>query len=122
MIRRPPRSTRVRSSAASDVYKRQRDLRCAGNDLARIPDRGYLDYIVDVVALDLPWNAGERNETVGHDDDPVRVKGICQGKTQRTAGRFPMGAVGVAEHVCARCGDHGDVDVDFAVIAAPCAD
>src|SRR5665811_1581845 len=26
MIRRPPRSTRVRSSAASDVYKRQ--LRC----------------------------------------------------------------------------------------------
>src|SRR5665811_1094876 len=26
MIRRPPRSTRVRSSAASDVYKRQRDV------------------------------------------------------------------------------------------------
>src|SRR5665811_1459712 len=26
MIRRPPRSTRVRSSAASDVYKRQRPL------------------------------------------------------------------------------------------------
>ncbi|WP_460379545.1 hypothetical protein, partial [Staphylococcus aureus] len=26
MIRRPPRSTRVRSSAASDVYKRQ--IRC----------------------------------------------------------------------------------------------
>src|SRR5665811_2637920 len=25
MIRRPPRSTRVRSSAASDVYKRQRE-------------------------------------------------------------------------------------------------
>src|SRR5665811_2248077 len=28
MVRRPPRSTRVRSSAASDVYKRQSDL-CA---------------------------------------------------------------------------------------------
>ena len=27
MIRRPPRSTRVRSSAASDVYKRQKCLR-----------------------------------------------------------------------------------------------
>src|SRR5665811_407913 len=27
MIRRPPRSTRVRSSAASDVYKRQRYVR-----------------------------------------------------------------------------------------------
>ena len=26
MIRRPPRSTRVRSSAASDVYKRQADI------------------------------------------------------------------------------------------------
>ncbi|WP_460379575.1 hypothetical protein, partial [Staphylococcus aureus] len=26
MIRRPPRSTRVRSSAASDVYKRQPSL------------------------------------------------------------------------------------------------
>src|SRR5665811_479210 len=29
MIRRPPRSTRVRSSAASDVYKRQADLEAA---------------------------------------------------------------------------------------------
>ena len=27
MIRRPPRSTRVRSSAASDVYKRQEDIK-----------------------------------------------------------------------------------------------
>src|SRR5665811_154396 len=30
MIRRPPRSTRVRSSAASDVYKRQDVLRAKG--------------------------------------------------------------------------------------------
>ena len=29
MIRRPPRSTRVRSSAASDVYKRQKSLGAA---------------------------------------------------------------------------------------------
>src|SRR5665254_24644 len=33
MIRRPPRSTRVRSSAASDVYKRQRRRR--GRELRR---------------------------------------------------------------------------------------
>src|SRR5665811_1854727 len=33
MIRRPPRSTRVRSSAASDVYKRQQ------NDLLNIWER-----------------------------------------------------------------------------------
>src|SRR5665811_2133342 len=34
MIRQPPRSTRVRSSAASDVYKRQRpdDALCHGRD------------------------------------------------------------------------------------------
>src|SRR5665811_2300225 len=31
MIRRPPRSTRVRSSAASDVYKRQRLFSARGN-------------------------------------------------------------------------------------------
>src|SRR5665811_2607035 len=30
MIRRPPRSTRVRSSAASDVYKRQAYTVCEG--------------------------------------------------------------------------------------------
>src|SRR5665811_2544494 len=30
MIRRPPRSTRVRSSAASDVYKRQGMIGCLG--------------------------------------------------------------------------------------------
>ncbi|WP_460379561.1 hypothetical protein, partial [Staphylococcus aureus] len=31
MIRRPPRSTRVRSSAASDVYKRQSIRRASGH-------------------------------------------------------------------------------------------
>src|SRR5665811_539382 len=33
MIRRPPRSTRVRSSAASDVYKRQGTDRTSANTL-----------------------------------------------------------------------------------------
>src|SRR5665811_1109306 len=42
MIRRPPRSTRVRSSAASDVYKRQHGVcsSCYGRNLAtggRVP-------------------------------------------------------------------------------------
>ena len=36
MIRRPPRSTRIRSSAASDVYKRQ-DTNC---------DPDELDYVI----------------------------------------------------------------------------
>src|SRR5665811_44520 len=34
MIRRPPRSTRVRSSAASDVYKRQVERRARGRPAA----------------------------------------------------------------------------------------
>ena len=37
MIRRPPRSTRVRSSAASDVYKRQ------VRDIARLTAEGKID-------------------------------------------------------------------------------
>ena len=37
MIRRPPRSTRVRSSAASDVYKRQEDA-IYNNDVPDITD------------------------------------------------------------------------------------
>src|SRR5665811_2231914 len=35
MIRRPPRSTRVRSSAASDVYKRQTHVGCATDHVIR---------------------------------------------------------------------------------------
>src|SRR5665811_1253560 len=49
MIRRPPRSTRVRSSAASDVYKRQgEDAQGTGGDA----DVG-LVALADVVAVDL---------------------------------------------------------------------
>src|SRR5665811_236018 len=39
MIRRPPRSTRVRSSAASDVYKRQDPDRAIGQDRGWTQDR-----------------------------------------------------------------------------------
>src|SRR5665811_1846878 len=39
MIRRPPRSTRVRSSAASDVYKRQVEIqRLIGRSLRAVTD------------------------------------------------------------------------------------
>src|SRR5665811_468810 len=40
MIRRPPRSTRVRSSAASDVYKRQLH---EGRDAAALMAAGYVE-------------------------------------------------------------------------------
>src|SRR5665811_756336 len=61
MIRRPPRSTRVRSSAASDVYKRQHDGRCEMSfDRAAIAEREYpRDRITDSDKVD---EAGSRNQ------------------------------------------------------------
>ena len=54
MIRRPPRSTLDRSSAASDVYKRQRhDGLRAANDDPVLP--ALLDVDVDVAVLLLAW-------------------------------------------------------------------
>jgi len=40
------------------------------------------DHVVDVVALDLPRHAGERDQVVGHDDDVVGVGGVGQCETQ----------------------------------------
>src|SRR5665811_2612281 len=61
MIRRPPRSTRVRSSAASDVYKRQ------GSDYALHA----VDYVIknvsvlkespQVLLLNVQWNVAAGN-------------------------------------------------------------
>src|SRR5665811_2627203 len=42
MIRRPPRSTRVRSSAASDVYKRQLDDLRRADVLKKVENGGFL--------------------------------------------------------------------------------
>src|SRR5665811_2056631 len=56
MIRRPPRSTRVRSSAASDVYKRQVLIRTIEDesDIFAIPyrtERGGIEYVnTDAIA------------------------------------------------------------------------
>src|SRR5665811_2330703 len=76
MIRRPPRSTRVRSSAASDVYKRQKTrVRCwvngelrqdgpAENMIFDIPtlietiSRGITLYPGDVIATGTPAGVG----------------------------------------------------------------
>src|SRR5665811_797051 len=51
MIRRPPRSTRVRSSAASDVYKRQVEKLKGGSDLFTFDGPVGLDEWVDGVIL-----------------------------------------------------------------------
>ncbi len=93
-----------------------RDLGSAGDDLRRIADRFDFNDVVDVVALNLPGNAGERDEIVGDDDDVVGVDGVGERKAERAASRLAVGAVGVAEGVGGRGGDDGNVDVDFAIL------
>src|SRR5665811_2641042 len=51
MIRRPPRSTRVRSSAASDVYKRQLVIRLDGRDLDAFELAPLIDGCVRLILL-----------------------------------------------------------------------
>src|SRR5665811_1241073 len=60
MIRRPPRSTRVRSSAASDVYKRQRG---AGTGQEREGD-----VVLEHLAASLAPDRGEHLALVGERD------------------------------------------------------
>ena len=76
----------------------------------------HLDDIVHELALDLPRDARERNEIVRDNDDVIGIDRIGQGKSQRAAGRGPMGAVAVAERVGAGRGDNGDVDLDLAIL------
>src|SRR5665811_1728788 len=60
MIRRPPRSTRVRSSAASDVYKRQLGPPPRQTTLARhaLTKRSRLRWIaLSGISIELPFGA-----------------------------------------------------------------
>src|SRR5450756_2418945 len=74
MIRRPPRSTQSRSSAASDVYKRQELHPCGFADLGQL--RGLLLHPGQVVGMDvLPAEGGEiAGEVVGHTPDLVQLR------------------------------------------------
>ncbi len=93
-----------------------RDLRGAADDLRRIADGFDFDDVVHVVALDLPGNAGKRNQVVGHHDHAVGIDRVGQREAQRAAGRLAVRAVSVAEEVGGRRGDHRNVDVYFAVL------
>ncbi len=95
---------------------RARDLRRARNNLRRIADRVHFHHVVDVVALNLPRNAGERNQIVGDDDDVVGIDRIGQREAQRSAGGLAVRAVAVAEGIRGGRGDHRDVDVNFAIL------
>ena len=91
-------------------------MRCAGNNLGGIADGVDLDDVIDIVALNLPGNARERNKVVSNGDDMIGVDGIRQRKTERAAGGLAMRAVAVAEGVRGRRGDHGNIDVYFAIL------
>ena len=93
-----------------------RNLRRAADDLGRIADRIDLDDVIYVVALDLPRNARKRDQVVGDDDDAVGIYRIRQRKAQRAASRLAVRAIGVAEEVRRRRGNHRDVDMDFAIL------
>src|SRR5665811_2142792 len=98
MIRRPPRSTRVRSSAASDVYKRQITAR----------------YGTPFTPLNhySPWNVDDEGRPYRSDPDqwePIRlevedlVNGVCNQERflqiQRDFVAFDQGADGYAKRV-----------------------
>src|SRR5665811_81446 len=78
MIRRPPRSTRVRSSAASDVYKRQVRT-CGGRSLGREEDLLLAELGLDLVA-DEGARPGEqttgRKQDDGQDESYAGEQGI----------------------------------------------
>src|SRR5450756_1812309 len=59
MIRRPPRSTQSRSSAASDVYKRQFEDLCRG---PHVPSTGKLKFFKLMKVAGAYWRGDHRNE------------------------------------------------------------
>ena len=72
MIRRPPRSTRVRSSAASDVYKRQ------------------FEYFVLLTVDDLPDMRVALTPVATQPDATIRIGGLY-GKQVRSGDTFRIG-------------------------------
>src|SRR5680860_1927144 len=66
MIRRPPRSTQSRSSAASDVYKRQGVAHSTGEEFDASYDRGApLDFRLGVGQVISGWDQGIQGMKVG---------------------------------------------------------
>ena len=100
----------------AQAFGRACDLGGAGDDFRGIADGIDLDDVVHVVALNLPGDAGERHQVIGDHDDVVGIHRVGQGEAERTAGRCAVGAVGVAEGIGGRRGDHRDVNVYLTVL------
>src|SRR5665811_1211825 len=100
MIRRPPRSTRVRSSAASDVYKRQ----ALAAHLGEVAHRDVGPEVRAEIVQD-PVEAGHvavelSLPVVALDLGGQRVPGQAKGLYERLADRGPVRA-GYRRNVCA---------------------
>src|SRR5450756_3161099 len=67
MIRRPPRSTQSRSSAASDVYKRQvvPTHHKGGRPCSQARWREYVDALLYITRTGCPWRALPHDFTAG---------------------------------------------------------
>src|SRR5665811_1583035 len=89
MIRRPPRSTRVRSSAASDVYKRQG--KGGVNTLTKVLALEWAPFGVTVNAIAPTWIYTPG--TAARLDDPTFLAGVLA--------RIPIGRVGTTADVAA---------------------
>src|SRR5450756_3214585 len=87
MIRRPPRSTQSRSSAASDVYKRQAPHWANGSDSSQYPplrDDDYVSFLgflmrrygSSVNAYEI-WNEPD-GEWEWHQPDPARYTALLK--------------------------------------------
>src|SRR5450756_1108520 len=92
MIRRPPRSTQSRSSAASDVYKRQ-DLMLLLNDLTRI----YLRQSAYAAAEPLLLRLLEMTRNKGEDHPEVATVMASLATVRQALGRHES-----AEHLWRR--------------------
>src|SRR5665811_1531064 len=101
MLRRRPRSTRVRSSAASDVYKRQAEHRTGARELRVIADHqhqfavGAAEYAGGHAAI-APGAAPRRRLAVDEIDLGVMRQGGDHGVEQADIDILPLPAIGVA--------------------------
>src|SRR5665811_1018703 len=105
MIRRPPRSTRVRSSAASDVYKRQSLHRSEGLGLTMaeamawgkpVIATGYsgnLDFMTEENSFLVPWTPAQ----IPVDADPYPAGGTWADPDLDAAARLMRSVVAEPE-------------------------
>src|SRR5262249_10258791 len=93
---------------------RARELGGAGDDFRGIADRVDFDDVVDIVALNLPGDAGEWHEIIGDDDYVVGIDGVGQGEAEGAAGGLTVGAVSVAKWIGRGRGNDGNVNMHFA--------